>query len=266
MKLGEIAPNVALRGSIMRVTESSDPQGCQTACRAESRCVAWTYTVPKPGETAGRCSLKAVIPQSFADPCCTSGVERVPEPQLRVPPEIPSGITGALAGVELEGGTYRYFGDATIESCQSACRADSQCIAWDYSRPGIFSSDARCFLKNRPSMQSQSACCVAGFEQRQATTPAPPNTAAAPPAAASTGNGVLSDTNFVGADYRNFVLPSDDWSRCQSACKADSQCLAWTSVHPGVQGSSPRCWLKDKIPRAVPNTCCTSGIERSKPD
>jgi hypothetical protein len=110
IKLGEIMPNVALHGSIMHVTETADAPACQTACRAETRCVAWTYTQPKPGETSGRCSFKPVIPQQFGDTCCSSGVECVPEPQLRVPPEIPSSVTGALAGVELEGATYRNFG------------------------------------------------------------------------------------------------------------------------------------------------------------
>jgi hypothetical protein len=267
IKLGEIMPNVYLRGSLYSATEIADAPACQVACRGETRCVAWVYAQPKPNETTGHCALKAVIPQQFADACCSSGVERVPDPELRVPPPVPSGVTGVRAGVELEGGTYRYFGNATIEACQAACRADNQCTAWDYARPGIFSSEARCFLKNKPSMEVASPCCVAGFEQHAAAAPTDPATPApAPAAAAPAGGGPFANTNLIGSDYRNFVLGSDNWSPCQSACRADSQCLAWTAVHPGVQGPNAHCWLKNKIPKPTANQCCTSGVERAKAD
>jgi len=261
MKIGDIIPNVVLRGSLYRVAESADPPACQAACRAETRCVAWTYTQPKPNETAGRCALKAVIPQKFSDACCSSGVERVPDPELRVPPPIPPTVTGALAGVELEGGSYRYFPDATIEGCQAACRADNQCMAWDYVRPGIFATDARCFLKSKPSMQVESPCCVAGFEQRSGASPM---TTPAPAAAASPASKpVMLNTDLRGSNYRNFDLSLADATLCQNTCKAENQCLAWTYVHPGVQGPNARCWLKNAIPPVLANNCCTSGIERA---
>jgi len=41
----------------------------------------------------------------------------------------------------------------------------------------------------------------------------------------------------------------------------DARCLAFTYVNPGVQGPNPRCWLKNAVPRAVPNGCCTSGVK-----
>jgi hypothetical protein len=264
IKLGVIMPNAALRGSVMRFIEIADAPACQAACRAETHCVAWAFTAMKPNETAAHCSLKPVIPQLFADPCCSSGVERVPEPELRVPPEIPSTVTGALTGVELDGGTYRNFGNATIEGCQSACRADSQCMAWDYARPGIFGSDARCFLKNKAPMQVQSTCCVAGFEQHQATVVA----ATAPSATTSPvqpSKPMMPNTDLHGDSYRNFELSSADPTLCQNACKAESQCHAWTYVHPGLQGSNARCWLKNIVPSATANNCCTSGIERPAP-
>jgi hypothetical protein len=133
-------------------------------------------------------------------------------------------------------------------------------------RPGISSSEARCFLKNKTAMEVQSPCCVAGYEQHAAIAPAAPAmptapAAPAPAAAAPIGAGPLPNTNFFGADYRNIVLASDNWSLCQNACRADSQCLAWTAVHPGIQGPNARCWLKNKIPRAMQNSCCTSGVE-----
>jgi hypothetical protein len=105
-KLGEMVSGVALRGSLYRVTDiTADPTNCQAACRADMRCTAWTYTQPNSSGGPGRCSLKAVIPEQIKDVCCTSGIERVPAPDMRVPPPTPAGVTGAKPGIELEGGT-----------------------------------------------------------------------------------------------------------------------------------------------------------------
>ncbi|MGA8495126.1 MAG: PAN domain-containing protein [Xanthobacteraceae bacterium] len=170
IRLGEIMNNVAFKGSIYHVGEIADPPACQAACRADTHCAAWTYTHPATAGALAHCSLKAVIPAQLPDSCCISAVERLPPPELRQPPPVPTGMTGVLPGIELEGGTYRLFGgnDATPENCRAACRADSQCVAWDYARPGVVSSDARCFLKNKPTFQVGSPCCIAGFEQPQA--------------------------------------------------------------------------------------------------
>jgi hypothetical protein len=261
IKLGEMMKGIALRGSLYRATDiPADPANCQAACRADPRCIAWTYTQPNLSGSPARCSFKAVIPAQFGDICCTSGIEREPAPELRVPPPVPAGVTGAQPGIELEGGTYRFFegADATPEGCQAACRAEGQCLAWDYVRPGIYSNDARCFLKNKGSNPVASPCCIAGFERATAVS-----SAAAPAAAAASGPFV--NTNLRGSDYRGFDLSADSWALCQSACKAENRCLAWTTVHPGLQGPNARCWLKDSIPQASANSCCTSGIERAEP-
>jgi hypothetical protein len=170
VKIGEIMNNVAFKGSLYHVGEIADPPACQAACRADTHCAAWTYTHPAVAGAPAHCSLKAVIPAQLPDSCCMSAVERLPPPELREPPPVPAGMTGVFRGIELEGGTYRYFGgnDATPENCRAACRADSQCVAWDYVRPGVISTDARCFLKNKPSFEVSSPCCIAGFEQPQA--------------------------------------------------------------------------------------------------
>ena len=262
-KLGEMMSGIALRGSVYRVTDiPADPANCQAACRADMHCIAWTYTQPNAAGGSARCSFKAVIPQQFADICCTSGIEREPSPEMRVPPPVPPGVTGAQPGIELEGGTYRYFGgaDATPEACQAACRADGQCLAWDYGRPGVYSLDARCFLKNKASAQVASPCCIAGVERQVAASPPPANAAPAPAAASAP----MVNTDLHGSSYRNFDLSAADATLCQSACKAEGQCLSWTYVHPGVQGSNARCWLKNSVPPPTPNSCCTSGIERAE--
>lgn len=177
IKLGELLPDVALPGSLYRVFEvtPAEPTACQSVCRAETRCVAWTYTQPQAPNQPAHCSLKPLIPGPVTNNCCTSGVERVPELEMREPPPLPASMPGALRGVELEGGTYRYLtgSDATPERCQAACRAEGQCLEWDYVRPGVYSADARCFLKNKVAAQHYSPCCIAGIERPAATSPGP---------------------------------------------------------------------------------------------
>jgi hypothetical protein len=268
-KLGEIMTGVAYRGSILRVTEiPADPASCQAACRAETHCVAWTYTQPKAADQPAHCSLKPLIPKQITDACCTSGIERVPDPEFREPPPIPAGMSGAVPGIELEGGTYRYFGgsDATPQGCQAVCSVDGQCLAWDYVRPGVYSTDARCFLKNKSSIQVKSACCIAGFEHQTAVSPAGAVTApaASQAAAPASSKGPFVNTDLRGSSYRHFDLSAADVSLCQSACKADKECLSWTYVHPSQQNPVPHCWLKNKVPSPSANSCCTSGIERAE--
>jgi hypothetical protein len=168
VKLGEMLNGIAFPGSIMRVTSiSADPAVCQAACRAEPRCAAWTYTQPGAADAPAHCSLKEVIPGRVANTCCVSGIEREPPPEMREPPPVSVTVSGAQRGIELQGGTYRFFGDATPEACQAACRAEGQCLAWDYVRPGIYSPDARCYLKDKSSRPVASPCCVAGFERSE---------------------------------------------------------------------------------------------------
>ncbi len=63
-----------------------------------------------------------------------------------------------------------------------------------------------------------------------------------------------------GSDYRDFDLRAPDPQICGQACLGDKSCVAWTFVREGVQGPSPRCWLKNAVPAPQPSDCCTSGI------
>ncbi len=260
IKLGEMMSGIALPGSILRVIEvPADPVSCQSACRAEMRCAAWTYTQPPAQGQPAHCSLKPLIPGQRSEICCTSGVERVPEADFRQPPPVPADVVGALSGIDMGGLNSRtLFGaEATPEACQAACRADGQCLAWTYVRPGISSADSRCNLKSKSPIQLASPCCISGIERQAAASDAPAVTVPTP------GSGPLFNTDLFGADYRRVDLPSDDWTQCQSACKADSHCLAWSIVRPGVQAPNARCWLKNRIPQPTANLCCTSGVERA---
>ena len=80
-----------------------------------------------------------------------------------------------------------------------------------------------------------------------------------------TGAFATVDTFEVGWDRPGFDYHSHDMNNpreilCQWACQKDSRCRAWTFVKPGIQGPLARCWLKNRVPAARKNSCCTSGI------
>ena len=66
----------------------------------------------------------------------------------------------------------------------------------------------------------------------------------------------------TGSDITNFNLPEPNPAMCEERCLHDGACKAWTYVAPNTsQGPSPRCWLKNAVPLAQPNNCCTSGLK-----
>jgi hypothetical protein len=69
------------------------------------------------------------------------------------------------------------------------------------------------------------------------------------------------NTDRPGSDFRNIALRSNA-QECQRLCAVERKCRAWTFVNAGVQGASARCFLKNVIPAAVANSCCTSGVIR----
>jgi PAN domain len=69
------------------------------------------------------------------------------------------------------------------------------------------------------------------------------------------------NTDRPGNDFRNIPLKGNA-NDCLKLCNRESECRAWTFVKAGIQGPSARCFLKNPIPAAVPNQCCTSGVIR----
>jgi len=68
-----------------------------------------------------------------------------------------------------------------------------------------------------------------------------------------------------GSDYTMIGLPAPDPNLCRSRCAAEPQCKAFTYVNPFVQagqGATPRCYLKNAVPAARNDSCCTSGMAR----
>jgi hypothetical protein len=77
----------------------------------------------------------------------------------------------------------------------------------------------------------------------------------------SSGAGLEMNVDRPGSDFRNFDLPLPRPEDCRDACMADAGCVAFTYVNPGVQGPSPRCWLKNSVPASRYSDCCVSGVK-----
>jgi hypothetical protein len=87
------------------------------------------------------------------------------------------------------------------------------------------------------------------------------------PAGTSAAQELQENIDRPGHDIDNFDLnppPPNSLigpvASCQIRCEQRGDCKAWTFVKPGVQGPNARCWLKNAIPTAVANNCCTSGV------
>ena len=70
------------------------------------------------------------------------------------------------------------------------------------------------------------------------------------------------DTNRAGSDFTNFEAIGDRMEICRDACAAESSCIAYTYVRPGLQGPRAKCWLKSSVPEARLERCCISGVRR----
>ena len=75
----------------------------------------------------------------------------------------------------------------------------------------------------------------------------------------SANEGFSTNTDRPGRDYHNFELTGNA-EGCREICRQDQNCRAWTYVKPGFQGQLARCWLKNAVPQARANRCCTSGV------
>lgn len=125
-----------------------------------------------------------------------------------------------------------------VDACRIQCERDAACRAWTFVRKGVQGPKARCWLKNRIPNAVSNGCCTSGVPVRA----------------------VEPGLDRPGNDYKSFDLPSADANLCRRACESENAvCRAWTFVNAGVQGPTPRCWLKTVVPPAVMNGCCTSG-------
>lgn len=72
-------------------------------------------------------------------------------------------------------------------------------------------------------------------------------------------------TDRPGYDIEDAQRAAGSAEACRDACYTDIRCRAWTHVRPGILGPEPRCFLKNAIPPAQANSCCTSGVKGVAP-
>jgi hypothetical protein len=126
-------------------------------------------------------------------------------------------------------------------ACEALCKADgSNCKAWTFVKPGVQAANPRCWLKNTVPAAQANNCCVSGVMT--------------PP--------IEANIDRPGGDYTSVTLPGGSNAQaCLALCNADGACVAWTFVKAGFQAPNPRCWLKNTVPTAVGNNCCSSGVK-----
>jgi hypothetical protein len=75
---------------------------------------------------------------------------------------------------------------------------------------------------------------------------------------ASTDRTIILEPGYdrPGSDYSQFATRGDP-AACRAACASDLKCRSFTWVKAGAQGT---CWLKDDVPKAVPNPDAVSGV------
>lgn len=112
--------------------------------------------------------------------------------------------------------------------CGRLCEHQEQCVAWTFVKAGGQAPNPRCWLKESIPAAKPDDCCTSGLVRRDIS--------------------LEPNTNRVGGDYTSLNI-TNDIAYCRQLCDADEPCVAWTFVHPGVQGPQARCWLKKTIIR-----------------
>ncbi len=129
--------------------KTNNPMQCQSACKAEAACKAWTFVRPGHQGPTARCWLKKTVPASKNAPCCVSGVKRV--------------TSSIEYGVDRPGKDYKNFNIANDPLiCKKHCLNEANCRAWTFVRPGHQGPSARCWLKTAVPAAKNAPCCVSG--------------------------------------------------------------------------------------------------------
>jgi len=164
-----------------------------------------------------------------------------------------AGATAAQAqvGFDRRGGDYTSFKVPTSDPavCAARCERDARCRAWNFSYPRTANVSAICWLKNQVPPRVEDQCCVSGVRGAAVIEP-------------RTGP-IEYSIDRLGGDYRYFDVASDPaGASCESVCKGEKNCRAWTYVRPGYISITARCYLKDKLKPPRHKPCCISGVVR----
>ena len=70
---------------------------------------------------------------------------------------------------------------------------------------------------------------------------------------------IEDESDRPGADYFSFSYSENDPALCRAACADDDRCRAYTFVTLRANDPTATCFLEDKLPPRVRDTCCVSG-------
>jgi hypothetical protein len=162
-----------------------------------------------------------------------------------------AGLAQAQVGYDRKGGDYTFFKVPTGDpaACAARCEREARCRAWNFAYPRTANASAICWLKNSVPPPVADSCCVSGVRGAGVVEPR--------------ARGTEFSIDRVGGDYRSFDVPTEpNGAGCESTCKGDDHCRAWTYVRPGYISAAARCYLKDKIKQPRRKPCCISGVIR----
>ena len=157
----------------------------------------------------------------------------------------------AQSGFDRPGGDYSNFAVASVDpaACAARCEREGRCRAWSFSYPRTATTSATCWLKNRVTKRIEEACCVSGVKGAAVLE--------------KKGGPIEFSIDRTGGDYKNLDVATDpSGASCETVCKGEERCRAWTYVRPGYQGAQPRCYLKAQIKPPRRSPCCLSGVVR----
>jgi hypothetical protein len=131
------------------------------------------------------------------------------------------------------GDYFSYQASGGASECSSACATDARCRSYSF-----VVTSRMCFKKDRVPAALANNCCVSGVKLMGA---------------------MELSTDRPGSDIR---LGFDSFSpdSCETACRNELACQAYTWVKAGIQGPTAKCWLKNTRPAKVSGNCCVSGV------
>src|SRR5262245_55695709 len=125
----------------------------------------------------------------------------------------------AQSGYDRPGGDYSSFplrsGDPA--ACAARCEREGRCRAWSFSYPGTVTPNAMCWLKSQVKPRVENECCVSGVKGAAVLE--------------KRSNTVEFSMDRTGGDYKSLAVTNDSaGASCESVCRRDERCHAWSSV------------------------------------
>ena len=224
-----------------------DLKRCQSACRRDSRCQAYTLTRERV------CYLKDRINSKKQAIGAVTGYRQQPGDDGYGDDDHHGGghdRPGTLTeerGFDRKGNDYDSFRTRGLWDCKRACSREDRCRAYTFDTRSEI-----CYLKTRINSKKYDSRMVTGYKEDEDHP----------------GDGGYGDDGYDdghggglteergydrrGADYRRFNAYSVD--RCKRACAEDDRCLAYT-----FDRRDDRCYLKDEVREAERNRDMVTG-------